>query len=329
MKAWRFSIGLVALLAGSLGSSPARAEPGAHDRASAEALFQEATSLMDHKKFAEACEKFAASQELDPALGTLLYLADCYDQAGRSASAWALFREVEDRSQRAGQLDRQSIAKQRAVALEAKLSKLEIRVAPAKQVPGLELRVGGSVVPKASWNVALPVDPGATKLEVSAPGKVPWSTQLEIAVGPSSRTFELPALRDAPRPRPVPVQAARPADVPPVSSTQRTIGYVMGGLSVVAFGVGGFFAYQAREQNAESKTQCRPEDANACSQHGYDLRVKAKTSANLATISGASGAALALSALTLVLTAPSQSTPDERRQASAIDGFQLGVRGAW
>ena len=66
------------------------AEPSARDRAAAEATFRQATALMDEERFAEACEKFAASQDLDPGLGTLLHLADCYDRAGRTASAWAL-----------------------------------------------------------------------------------------------------------------------------------------------------------------------------------------------------------------------------------------------
>ena len=73
--------------------TPALAETSASQRASAEALFQQATKLMDEKRYGEACEKLAGSQDLDPALGTMLYLADCYEHAGRSASAGALFHE--------------------------------------------------------------------------------------------------------------------------------------------------------------------------------------------------------------------------------------------
>ena len=170
-------LGASVLAATWLGTLPASAEPNARDRAAAEAIFQEASALMDAKKFNEACEKFAASQELDPGLGTMLYLADCYDQAGRTASAWALFREVEDRSRRASQPDRERIAGERASALEPKLSKLELKVVKARMVRELELRVGGTVIPQASWNVALPVDPGPTKIEVRAPGKKPATSE--------------------------------------------------------------------------------------------------------------------------------------------------------
>ena len=161
------------------------AEPSARDRAAAEATFRQATTLMDDGRYAEACEKFAASQDLDPGLGTLLHLADCYDRAGRTASAWALFREVEDRSRRATQADRERIAKERADSLEGKLSKLELRVAPKQRVPGLEIKVAGSVIPTASWNTSLPVDPGSTQVEVTATGKKPARLKLTVAPGPS------------------------------------------------------------------------------------------------------------------------------------------------
>ena len=99
-----------------LSSSLATAQPTAGQQATAEALFEQASALVDQGRFPEACEKFAASQELDPGLGTLLYLADCYDRAGRSASAWALFREVQARARRASQPDREQIAAERANA---------------------------------------------------------------------------------------------------------------------------------------------------------------------------------------------------------------------
>src|SRR5690349_8462098 len=134
-------LGAAAALAVLLGSAPALAETTASQRASAEALFQQATQLMDEKRYVEACEKLAGSQDLDPALGTMLYLADCYEHAGRSASAWALFREAAESSKHAGQADRERIASERAASLEQRLSKLELKVAPTRRVPGLELRL--------------------------------------------------------------------------------------------------------------------------------------------------------------------------------------------
>src|SRR3954470_23411052 len=112
------NLGCVACLTIVCCVRPAAAEVTAGQRATAEALFQQAAELMEQKKFSQACEQFAASQELDPALGTTLYLADCYEQLGKTASAWALFQEAADGARRAQQADREQIATERAQNLK-------------------------------------------------------------------------------------------------------------------------------------------------------------------------------------------------------------------
>jgi hypothetical protein len=288
-------------------------------------LFEQASALVDQGRFPEACEKFAASQELDPGLGTLLYLADCYDRAGRSASAWALFREVQARSRRANQPDREQIAAERANALDAKLSRLELRVPPSRQVPGLELSLRGAVVPQASWNVALPVDPGPMRVEARAPGKKPWSLEIVVAPGPAARTVELPQLASAPQAPSLQATPSPALDRAPGSSTQRNAGLVLGGVGLVGLAVGGFFGYRAYERNKSSKAECRTEEPNACSAQGTSLREDAASAAKLSTIITASGAALVVGGATLVLTAPSAVAHAQTADAK----WQLELRGAW
>jgi hypothetical protein len=308
-------------------SAPALAETTASQRATAEALFLQATQLMDAKRYDEACEKLAGSQDLDPALGTMLYLADCYEHAGRSASAWALFREAADSAQRAGQLDRQRIALERASSLEQRLSKLEIRVTTERQVPGLELLVNGAPVPRASWNTQLPVDPGATKIEARAPGKKPWSTSFSLPEGPASKIVNVEKLVDAPF-------AATPSsartDAQHGSNGQRTVGYVMVAVGAVALAASTFFGYRAYALNKESKGECRADAPNACTPDGVGKREDAKTAAALATIGTVSGGLLVASGITLVATSPAAvPARDEARSASFNPTFGLTLRGAW
>ena len=287
---------------------------------------------MDQKRFGEACEKFAASQELDSGLGTMLYLADCYEKAGKTASAWALFRDAEDAARRAEQPDREHIANERATSLEARLSRLELRVPAARRVPGLELRLNDAPVPSASWNAPLPVDPGTTHLEARAPGKKPWSIQLTIAEGPASQVAEIPALTDAPAPARSEHATASDRPLPAPGSTQRMAGYVMSAVGVVALAAGGVFGYRAYSSNKRSKGECRAGDPNACTPAGASLREDAKTAGTLSTVATVGGGALLVGGLSLVFTAPSGTTAkagnsDSKQAASMPFGFQLS--GVW
>src|SRR5579883_1765226 len=81
------------LACGALAASPAGAQD-ASNKAAAEALFRDGRALYDQGKYPQACAKFAESQRLDPAPGTLLNLGGCYEKNGQTASAWATFKEA-------------------------------------------------------------------------------------------------------------------------------------------------------------------------------------------------------------------------------------------
>src|SRR3954454_4731648 len=110
--------------------SAAPAFAGADEKIAAEALFDEGKRLMLEGKFAPACEKLEQSERVDPAIGTLLYLAECYEKSGRSASAWATFREASSAARAAGQAERARVGQERAARLEPALVRLTIMVPP-------------------------------------------------------------------------------------------------------------------------------------------------------------------------------------------------------
>ena len=178
---------LRALVAAMLVSTSALAQ--SQDVVSAEALFIQGRDLMQQGKFAQACPKFAASQRLDPAVGTLLNLGDCYEKNGQIASAWARFREAQTMAQRQGRADRERIARERADGLEPKLPKLDIEL--SQQSVDVEIKRDGNVIDPGQLGSHVPVDPGKHTVEATARGRKPWSTTVDVT---GNLTVRVPVL---------------------------------------------------------------------------------------------------------------------------------------
>jgi tetratricopeptide (TPR) repeat protein len=181
------------LFAWIFAATPALAQ-SSDARAEAEALFQEARMLMSAGDYAAACPKLETSQHLDPAVGTLLNLADCYEKSGRTASAWAEFIQAANEAHKAGDARRERAARERAIAIEPRLSKLTVAVAPTAALPALALERDGNAIEPGMWGVALPLDPGEHTIAARAPGRKPWKTVVEVAADQGVTTVEIPAL---------------------------------------------------------------------------------------------------------------------------------------
>ncbi len=330
-----------------LWTSFAIAGPSPADRAAAEALFEQGIALMEQGKASEACPKFEASQKLDPGVGTLLYLADCYESAGRTASAWATFLQASYAANDAGQDDRRELAEQNAERIRPTLSKLVVVVAD-KEMAGLTLKNDNQQLNKATWGTEMPVDPGEHQLVAEADGKKPWSKNVIIPTGPGTTTVDVPLLEDEPtaavaEPPPVtpaptaaaPVAAPQQAAPTPQSpdhtgSSQATWGWVSivgGGAALVG---GGLFTFLAVADNGRADDQCRQDDPTLCGERGVELGDSATTKANIATILAGVGGALTITGAVLVLTAPDGSEQATLRLgASMAKHPQLLLEGAF
>lgn len=303
----------------------------AADSATAEILFNEALALLENGKAAEACGKLEESQRLDPGVGTLLYLADCYRQTGRTASAWATFKEAAYMAKSRAD-ERETVALEQARALEPTLSYLTLDV-PAP-IADLTLLHDGKIVGQPLWGTAFPVDPGVHQLEAGAPGKKTWSTSVEIAPGPHQERVIVPALEDAPpEPQtPPPAQPVTPAETASDGRTQRTVGWVLLGAGGAAIVTGGVFALLARSDDSDAEAECRPDRQNLCNPAGVDLGNSAETKATLAGVSAGVGLAAVGAGITLLLTAP-DSSPSSGELALRAEplhgGAELSLSGTW
>jgi hypothetical protein len=328
------SVAAVLALGAALSTLPAGTAhaQNATDSATAETLFNEGLALLEKKKIAEACPKLEASQRLDPGVGTLLYLADCYQQMGRTASAWGTFREAaymaKDRKD-----DREPVAIESARGLEPKLSYLTVEVTPPPGVT-LEIKRDGKVMADAAWNTAIPVDPGSHTLEVSAPGKLPWSTTFTIGEGPRQESVVVPTLEDAPV-APAPVAPAAPAPAEPVDrplGMQKTLGWTLLGVGSAGLISSGILALLARGDNNDANAECRPDRIRLCNPEGVALGESAHTKATWSGVTAGVGLAALGAGVTLLLVAPS-STESAGGVALAArvgaDGGELTLQQRW
>ncbi len=305
----------------ALAGRPARAQ-SADDKAAAEALFDEGKKLFLDKKYADACPRFESSQRLDPGIGTLLYLADCYEHTGKLASAWATFREAAAAAKAAGQGERETVARSRAALLEPKLFKLTVAVAPGAPA-GLKVLRNDTEVRREVWNADVPVDPGAYTLSASAPGKKPWSTKIQVPEGAGAQTVTVPPLEDAPQAAPpptTPAPTAAPAPAPTSAPTpppetpgsgQRIAGGVVTGLGGAALVVGSVLGLLAMSKNNDAKTACP--NVPCSDKTGIDLSHDAGTFADASTAMFVVGGAAVAAGVIVIVTAP-------RKKAAAPAG---------
>lgn len=342
MRIKRHGSAIVVALLALTAPLAARAQSASEKSAAAEALFREAKALMDTGATEEACAKFAASQRVDPAIGTLLNLARCHEQLGRTASAWAEYIEAATEARRARQSARQAEAEQRVAALEPKLTRLLIDVPDDVRVPALEIRRDEMVIEPAAWGTAVPVDPGLHSVSADAPGKVRWSKTVDARGEGRTTTLRIPTLADAevPPPTVAPEPAVAPAAPPPAqpshrpapsgaigtdtlstSGTQRTIGLIVGGAGIVGLAAGGYLGLTAR-----SKWNDAACPNNICpTRERQTLAEDAKTYAAGSTVAFAGGGALLATGLLLYFTAPEASKPATAGSGEPPTGIQVGA----
>lgn len=230
---------IAAVLAGVLPFSTLTSSVHAEDKALAESLFKQGKELMDAGNVAEACPKLAASLRADRADGTMLRLALCYQQLGKWASAWALYKEALPRAEKAGRKDRVDMAKKGVEDTEPKLSRVTIDIKALARIPGMEVKWDDTVLEEGAWGTPLVTDPGGHTLSIKAAGKKPYTQHVEINGGTSdNKTILVEQLENE--------TAAPPPTVPDkgVDNGQKVRGFVGIGVGVVLGGlaVGARFA---------------------------------------------------------------------------------------
>ena len=189
----RATLGLSAAMCVTLGAASVSAQ-SASDSATAQALFDRGKKQMREGKYAEACAALEESQRIESRSGTALNLADCYEHAGRLASAWSTFLEAATLAKATGNTEREHGARERAAALAKRLSNLVISAPSEASTPGLEIRRDGQLVGSAQLGLPLPADAGKHTIAAKAPGRKPWQTEVTVQGSASTASVVVPDL---------------------------------------------------------------------------------------------------------------------------------------
>jgi len=331
-----------ALLVALLALAPAvGAQPAVSGEAVAETLFREATTLIQEGKYAEACPKLEASHRADPAGGTVLLLAICYEQTGRTASAWLRFNEARAMARADRRQDREARATEHLAALEPRLSFVTVVVVGSeRELPGFAVEVDGAPLPLVDTSASFPLDPGEHVVRATAEGRREWAGSVVVAGEGERLRVEIPPLLELPPPGPpgagdrAPVAPAPPSGPSTVDrrpertpgTTQRRLSLGVGLVGLAATGAGAYFGVVALDRREESEKLC-PELACTDAQ-GAALNAEAFTNADRANVLIGGGVGLLVAATVLHVTAPHRRRHDAPVAFTpAPRGIGVGLRG--
>lgn len=245
--------GLALVLASTALASFARADASPSDKALAAQLYTDAKGLMQKDDFVHACPKLDEALRLDnSADGVVFALGLCNEGLGKTYTAWSFFNETVYRAKKNPNPERERVAREHLALLDKKLSRVTIHLAAGAKTDGLVVKVDGVAMNAATWDTAVPIDPGKHTISAEAPNHRKWDTSVVIGAESDQKSVEIPVLEVAPT-----------VDVKP-RSENRTAGWlVLGAGGVFALGAIGSFVLTKGAQN-DRKDFCSTQLTPTC-----------------------------------------------------------------
>jgi hypothetical protein len=299
---------LAVLLAFSLFSTAAFAEPSAADRATARTLAQEGQQALESKNYGVAIDKFSRADSLVHAPTLLLGLARAQVGLGRLVEA----QENYNRIIRDGVAPNSPHSWTKALddankevgAIPARLPWVTISVLGPTNP---EVIIDSTPIPTASLGVKRPVNPGSHTIRVSAEGYVPSEKSITLADG-QAMTVNI-ELEQVPSDQ---AQAAKKGSLSVDTAgsstgtdTRKLVAFGalgLGGAGIIAGTVTGILALRKHDQikkSCNNGTQCDPAQASSIDSY--------HTLANISTVSFIVGGVGAAAGVVLLLTQPRES----------------------
>jgi len=288
------------------------------DAAAAAVLFHQGYKLRQEGQDDAACKKFEESARLDPMAGTLMNLAECRANQGKTATAAGWYHKAAMLADNQGDKVLLEKAKQHATELDSELSYLTIRI--EKPLPGLRLKRDDVAVGPAQFNEPLPIDPGSHEIIASAPGHKSVTLSVRVGEVADNKSIVVPALE------PLPAPVLRPAAHTMVQhAPSNPWPWVLGGLGVAAIAVGSVSGILALHDKSRVEDACAP--THGCQNpQSYALQSQRDSEWTVARITLPVGvAALGAAATWLLLERrPRDRASDSARETIGVSATQRG-----
>jgi tetratricopeptide (TPR) repeat protein len=267
----------------------------------ANALFEDGRKYLAQKEYALACTAFEQSHASDPAIGTQLNIALCYEQWGKLASAYRAYVEAE-RLAEAKKDSRAAGARKKMDEIAPKVPHLTFTI-PDDVDPSTVFLFDGKEIEAAKLKDDLLVDAGKHTVDARVPGRPGKVTAVEVMDGER---------------RNITIEVPKPQVVTVVQKTERNKLKFYGGIAGIAggtvmVGLASLVALSARQDYRD--TNCP--DHMCLTQGDLDQSNAAISRARNATWLGLGGLALTGVGVWLLLTSKTTVTSEEPRDATA------------
>jgi hypothetical protein len=283
---------------------------------------------MLQERYEEATQRYLDSEQLDPAPGTLLNIAYCYEKLGRTATAWALYRQAAAMAGETGRSDWSEHAQERVASLEETLIRVAIRTRSDAAADGIHISLDGAPLPENAWGERVPLRPGVHEIRAEATARETWTLTFQV----DAEHLPAIAVPDLSRPPPPPPQtlvtskpAVHPAPIRPSheGSAGRTMAIALGGAGLATLAVAAGLTLAAKSTN--DGVHC-PGDVN-CTPRQVEANSRAYAEAGAATATAVTGGLAVVCAAALWFAFPPRSARAQPAELAVVPSAEAALVG--
>jgi len=264
------------------------AQPSAQE---AQAKFEAAQKRYSAADYSGALALFREALATTGSPNARLYVARCLREVGELPQAYAeMRRTARDAAELAAKekryQDTQKAAESELAALDARVGRLQVNL-PEERPAGIEVRVDGRAVPEEELAEPIPTKPGTITVEVSAPGRTPFSRRVAVAAGSQEK---VDVQLETPPPGAPPPPAQPEPNTTSSGGAVRIAGFAVAGVGVVGMVVFAVAGLSAQSQFDDIEEAC---GGKRCVDEKYNDQIdsgeRATTVANVGLVLGAVG----------------------------------------